>query len=67
MGVCARARTHAHTHTQGDAVGKVNSMGGESISYKYNEKRVHTNMSNTECLPRHSWLNLQIQKHCEWQ
>jgi len=56
--------THTHTHTLGDSVGKVNSMRSESNNY--NEKRVHTNLSNTEWLPGHNWLNLQIQKHCEW-
>jgi hypothetical protein len=50
----------------GDSKGKVNVLEGDSIGHYKGEKVSYGHVSNSEWLPRHSCLNLQIKKHCEW-
>ena len=38
----------------------------DNIGYYKKKEGTCEHVSNSELLPRHSCLNLQIQNHCEW-
>ena len=54
------------TRIQSDLRGNVNILGGDSIG-DCDKKSSCKHVFNSEWLPRWSSLNLQTQKHCEWQ
>jgi hypothetical protein len=55
----------SYSAIQGDSGEKVNIFGGGSIDH-CERKSSYEHVSNSDWLQRHSFLNLQVQKHYEW-
>jgi hypothetical protein len=58
-------RNDFYIFIQGDSGGNVNILGGDNLSLW--EQSLYEHVSNCEWLLRWRCLNVEIQKHCEWQ